>query len=114
MDKSGRTPLHWAAIAGHVEVLQYLIGKGADIAAVTSSNMNILHAACEAQKAEVVKFCMEYLSDKDELREQLTNAKNGDGKIPFELAVAHKNQAICTILKEGGDANAASASCIVS
>jgi len=112
-DKSGRTPLHWAAIAGFVECIQFLVAKGAAIDAETKSKMNILHAGCEAQKIEVVKATMEYLKDKDDLREKMTGAANSDGKLPFQLAEAAKNKEIIKVLQAGGDKHAASSSCTI-
>lgn len=44
-DLEGRLPLHWAARAGHLEILDYLIEHGADIAAQDSSGYNILSHA---------------------------------------------------------------------
>ena len=112
-DKSGRTPLHWAAIAGFVNVIKLLISYGVSIDVETASHMNILHAACEAQKVDVVRYVMEYLKDKDELRTKMCGAKNSDGKLPYELAVAAKNKEIIDVLKDLGDKNAESAACII-
>ncbi len=81
--------------------------------AETTSHMNVLHAACEAQKVEVVRYVMDFLKDKEEMRLKMVNTKNSDGKLPFELAMGVKNQAICQILKDGGDPNAASGACII-
>lgn len=49
-DKSGRTALHWAAIGGFAETCSFLLSHGADLYAKTTTDMNALHAACEAQK----------------------------------------------------------------
>lgn len=94
-------------------MLKFLVSKGADLAAVTTSNMNVLHASVEANKPEVVKYVMEVCKGDAGLLQTLTNGKNSDGKLPFDIAMGAKNSAIVGILKEGGDANAASASCII-
>mmetsp|Transcript_39003 Transcript_39003/g.94744 ORF Transcript_39003/g.94744 Transcript_39003/m.94744 type:complete len:296 (+) Transcript_39003:3-890(+) len=41
----GHSALHWAAARGHVRVLDWLLGKGADIALLNHSGSTALHAA---------------------------------------------------------------------
>lgn len=111
VDKSNRTALHWAAISGHVQAGEILVEAGADIQATTDSQTTPLHAACESGRAEFVAF----LLTRDESKvEAMCNAKDGDGKLPFDLAASGKHKAVAEALKGGGDPHAASATCIVS
>ncbi|CAE7573584.1 kidins220b [Symbiodinium microadriaticum] len=113
-DKSGRTSLHWAAIAGYANVVKYLLDNGCDIMAQTAGSMSSLHGACEAGKVEVVRELLAFVASDEAIRTELTNLKNQDGKTAFDVAVAGKQQAVCQALKDGGDANAASAACVIS
>ena len=113
-DSSGRTALHWASIAGHTTVVQMLLGKGANIIAATKTGMNPLHCAVQGAKVETVRALMEFCREKDDVKASLTNAKNSDGKLPWDIALSEKNQAVCQVLKDMGDANGASSSCFIS
>jgi hypothetical protein len=113
-DKSGRTSLHWAAIAGLANVVTYLLANGCDILAQTTSKMSALHGACEAGKVEVVTALLAHVASDEEKRNALSNLKNGDDKTAFDVAAGAKQQAVCQALKDGGDANAASGACVIS
>ena len=72
-DSDGRTALHYAAMAGHKEVVELLIDKGADVKAKDSRGVTPLHLAADV------------------------NAKDKDGYTPLDVA---KNQAIKDLLKQ--------------
>ncbi|CAM9724642.1 unnamed protein product [Heterosigma akashiwo] len=109
-DKSGRTSLHWASIGGHKDAAEVLLTNGANIMAVTKTNMSVLHGAAEGGKVEFVRFILERAGDQ---KEALCNLKDNDQKTPFDLAVAGKHKAVCTVLKELGDPNAQSGACVI-
>ena len=113
-DKSGRTALHWAAISGHTDIVNFLLSKGADILAATTSNMNALQLACEGGRIDTVKALMNFASSDEEKKKKMSEAKNDEGKTAWDIAVGAKNQELCKTLKELGDVNAQSASCIIS
>jgi len=112
-DKSGRTALHWAAISGHADVVKLLLSRGADILAVTTNGMTALHGACEAGRVDTVKALMEHVQSDEAKRNNLCNMKS-DGKTAWDIAVGTKSKAMCQTLKDMGDVNGASSSCVIS
>ena len=113
LDKSGRTALHWAAIAGFVEVVQLLLSAGTDVLLETTSKANVLHLVCEAGKAEMVRCILNHESVGEEKKTALTMAKNKDDQTPWAIAEAKKDRPLCQALKDCGDVNGASSSCVV-
>lgn len=90
-----------------------MTSNGADIAAVTKTKMNILHAGVEANKPDVIKFIFEFTGDKEDIKLKMCDTKNSDDKYPAEIAVGMKSKELVQLLKDGGDPHAASASCII-
>ena len=126
-DKSGRTAMHWAAISGHTQVAKALVAAGGSIFTATASGMTPLHAACEGGRAEFVEYLLKTAAEQDAAAtseqiaagaeagvSKICNAKDADGKLPFDLAMAGKHKAVVTHLKGAGDPNAQSASCVIS
>jgi ankyrin repeat protein len=97
VDKQGRIPLHWAAIAGHTEIVKLLLDKGSDILAVTTSNMNALHGACEGGRLETVRALMTFAATDEAKKTALTMAKNSDDKTGWDIAFGSKNKALCQV-----------------
>ncbi|XP_076443656.1 protein fem-1 homolog A-like [Babylonia areolata] len=62
-DIEGAPPLWCAAAAGHVEVVRYLVFKGADINKTTRSNSTPLRAACYDGHLKVVRFLVQRKAD---------------------------------------------------
>mmetsp|Transcript_7723 Transcript_7723/g.6903 ORF Transcript_7723/g.6903 Transcript_7723/m.6903 type:complete len:185 (-) Transcript_7723:125-679(-) len=114
VDKSGRTALHWAAISGHTEVVKLLLARGANVLAQSSNKMNALHMSCEGGRVETVRALMEFVGTDEEKKTGLTMAKNNEDKTAWDIAAGASNKAVCQVLKELGDANGASSSCIIS
>lgn len=75
--------------------------------------MNALHAACEASKPDTVRALMEHVQSDEAKRNELTNAKNSDEKTPWEIAFGKSDKPVCQVLKDMGDANGASSSCVI-
>lgn len=71
-------------MGGHSEAGAALLDRGADITAATASGMTAMHAACEAGHTKFVEFLLERAPDKL----ALCAAKDNNGKVPCDLAVA--------------------------
>eukprot|EP01068_Selenidium_serpulae_P018351 Selendium_serpulae@DN6451_c1_g2_i12.p2 len=74
-------PLHYAAFAGHTEVVECLINSGANVGALTSKNNTALHCAALGGHLDTVK----YLVDRAQAD---VNARNIDGETPLHLAAS--------------------------
>lgn len=70
----------------------------------------------EGSRVETVRALMTFVSapDKEELKTTLTMVKNADSKTAWEIAAAAKNTPVCQVLKDMGDTNGASSSCLLS
>ncbi|MHB9134068.1 MAG: ankyrin repeat domain-containing protein [Armatimonadota bacterium] len=54
-DDNGLTPLHWAAAAGKISVVQLLLDKGADVNAVDTSGRTPLHGAAGNGQKDIIE-----------------------------------------------------------
>ena len=78
-DRDGATPLPWAAWAGHKQVVELLIAKGADVnAKVDRHGMTPLHYAASRGHKEIAELLIANGAD--------VNAKTGDGWTPLYSA----------------------------
>ncbi|XP_071085969.1 kinase D-interacting substrate of 220 kDa-like [Haliotis cracherodii] len=57
-DCGGMTPVMWAARRGHIEVLDLLVKKGADVSLKDKVGHNILHWACYGRNFAMVKYVL--------------------------------------------------------
>ncbi|XP_067654233.1 uncharacterized protein [Haliotis asinina] len=53
-----RTPVMWAAWRGHRDVVEFLVGRGADVSLVDRDGDNVLHLACRGGDLETVKLIL--------------------------------------------------------
>ena len=58
-DNAGRTCLHVAASSGHYDMVQVLIGQGADLTTPDKEGWTALHCAASAGYLDVVKLLVE-------------------------------------------------------
>jgi ankyrin repeat protein len=110
-------------------VVILLLLRGAHVLAATSSKATALHCAVEANRPEVVRALMQHVAENEEKKTALTMAKNAEGEVAsacldcfvtlyldktaWDIAYSAKNNPVCQVLKEMGDANSASSSCTV-
>ena len=74
-DDYGRTPLHWAAINGHLPAVQYLLGRGADINSKGCYGDTPLHDAANNGHLQTVQHLVD--------RGATINVKAGNGDTPL-------------------------------
>ena len=74
----GRTPLHYACLNDHLDIVKYLISHGAIIDAVNMNKWTPLHFASSYNKKDIVKYLVSKGANK--------SVKNNNGQTPFDLA----------------------------
>lgn len=94
IDSQGRTPLHIAAIHGHVEVTQFLVSVGSDTDMLDSQGWTPLHFAAYQGHVEAVVIL---LNHSNFAKYVLTN----QGKTAYELAVDKGHTKLYDILQLG-------------
>jgi serpin B len=88
------TALHDAAIEGHKEIVELLIGKGANIEAKNSYGETALYCAAEANHKEIVELLIDKGAD--------VNARDTYGKTPLEQAAGWGYDGVVRALITGG------------
>ena len=79
-DNKGMTPVMSATLfVPHLDVVQYLESKGADLKAKDSDGNTLLHNVIISGDLEIIKYLVEYGLD--------VNAANNDGLTPFQIAI---------------------------
>lgn len=98
-DFKERTPLMLAALARHNEIVEMLIGKGADVKATDSDGITALNLAALYGHDEVIKTLVRNGAD--------VNASDKDGvtALMFAVGKGHVN-AVRILIEEGADTNA--------
>jgi ankyrin repeat protein len=74
-DESQCDPLTWAARNSHLGVLQYLLGKEADVESKSYGGLRPLHHACHVYNEEVITALLAKKAD--------PNSKDEAGNTPF-------------------------------
>ncbi|XP_041969266.1 uncharacterized protein LOC121726098 [Aricia agestis] len=93
----GFTPLHVAAEHGHLDVVNYLIGRNANINAKNDNNWIPLHGAALKGHADVVKVLL--------LNGSEVYVKSVDGSTPLHYAVENGSETVANVLLESGEKN---------
>ena len=79
-DPDGRTPLHWACRGVHLEVLEFLLARGADGNTGDRNGASPLHWATMAGHASMVKLLLDHGAD--------PSARDANGDTPLNLAAS--------------------------
>lgn len=83
-DKTGKTPLHCACFSGDIRIVEYLLGSGADINAITNSKSTALHIACEFGYMQIARYLV---CNSD----TCINKQNIYGNTPLHIALMIRN-----------------------
>mmetsp|Transcript_48255 Transcript_48255/g.112913 ORF Transcript_48255/g.112913 Transcript_48255/m.112913 type:complete len:442 (-) Transcript_48255:220-1545(-) len=91
-DKSGRTILHWAALEGHLQILEYLLTTvpNLNVDKADGGGDNPIHLAAYNGHLPVVRMLVRAQAD--------TLAQNAGGFVPQELAEARRMWHVVTYL----------------
>lgn len=92
-DDEGDTPLHCAAFAGHIELAELLIAKGADVNARDHDGYTPLHAAVQNDHKEMVALLVAKNANAD--------VKDKRGETPMDLASPDGRKELATLLPSG-------------
>ena len=97
---TGITPLYWAAAAGHIEVVELLIGIIRDVNVSCADNSyTALHVACSRGHSALVKWLLD--------RQANVNAREQTGVTPLYVAAQHGHIDIVKLLLDNeADVNA--------
>ncbi|XP_046582760.1 ankyrin repeat domain-containing protein 1-like isoform X3 [Haliotis rubra] len=89
------TPVMAAAVRGHSDVVEFLVGRGADVSLVDSDGNNVLHFACWGGDLEIVKLILsQNVLD--------INARNNDRKTAVDWARLQGHQRVADFLVSRG------------
>jgi ankyrin repeat protein len=85
-DREGKTPLHYAAAKGHLNVVEFLVSKGANVNARNSSGATPLYLAKGFGRKEVVEFLTKHGGSAEIIKPKPTVIKppSKDIKLPTE------------------------------
>ncbi|XP_067653724.1 uncharacterized protein [Haliotis asinina] len=90
-----RTPVMWAARNGHREVVEFLVGRGADVSLVDRRGYNVLHLACLDGDLEAVKLILD-------LKVLDVNARDNYGNTAADWARVYRLKRVMKLLVSHG------------
>lgn len=88
----GSRAMHLAARKGHMGIVEYLAGCGADVDVVDYHDTTPLHCAAVNGRVHVVEFFLEKGAD--------PNAQDWQGRTPLHLAVLGDHPRVIAVLRE--------------
>ena len=101
-NSQGTTPLHVAAMKGHIALMKILMDFGADPSTYTSEGDNVLHLSLMEGRGEVVKFLLE----RRFVPRLNVNSENKNGASPLSIAAEKSDiDSIDLLIKAGAHAH---------
>ena len=93
-NKSGYTPLHFAAYKGHKEIVELLIAEGADVNAKDDMGRTPFHIAIYGRQNEIVELLIAEGAD--------VNAKDDNSDTPLDEAIIYNSPETAGLLRKHG------------
>jgi ankyrin repeat protein len=93
-DDAGRTPLHWACRGVHIEVVDFLARRGADVDAQDANGVRPLHSVSSRGHAGAARILLD--------RGASVGARMSDGSTPLHLAAANGHAELAALLADRG------------
>jgi ankyrin repeat protein len=93
-DDAGRTPLHWACRGVHIEVVEFLAGRGADVDAQDANGVRPLHSVSSRGHVGAARALLD--------RGASVEARMPDGSTPLHLAAANGHADLAALLVDRG------------
>ncbi|XP_067653279.1 myotrophin-like [Haliotis asinina] len=90
-----RTPVMAAAVKGRRDVVEFLVGRGADVSLVDRFGSNFLHLACDKGDLEMVKLILD-------LNVVDVNARTNYGRTAADIARRWRYQRVLDLLVSRG------------
>lgn len=94
VDESERTLIHWAALGGHNELVQFLLESGSPVNPTDDNDMTPLLLASSAGRFEIVRMLVSRGAD--------VNAQSQQGHSPLQYAASKGWKEIAQLLIENG------------
>jgi len=77
VNEAGNTPLHWAALNGHLESVKLLIQSGADVTIINKAGHDAVFEAEINDKTEVVEWLLETVEELESGVGRMRGASSG-------------------------------------
>lgn len=98
----GLTALFIASLLGKVEIVKWLLARGANVHGRSKNEKTPLHAAASAESVEVVRLLLDHKDRDGNLNGADVNDIDYDGTTPLHLSCAHGKSDISALLIERG------------